>query len=242
MVPEGDARSVETITGRRGLRSYVVRAGRMTDAQRRALADLWPRYGVNEGGPLTLSDLFGREAPRVVEVGFGNGDALLALASAHPQWDFLGIEVHPPGIGRLLLGLAARELTNVRILRGDAVEAFARRLPPASVDQVNLWFPDPWPKKRHQKRRLVQPAFVADVARVLAPGGRLHLATDWEPYAEQMLAVLEGEPRLVNEAGTGRFQDGPGERPVTRFERRGRLLGHRVWDLSLRRLGDHVSG
>jgi tRNA (guanine-N7-)-methyltransferase len=203
----------------------------MTEAQRHALEALWPRYGVDGSGLLEPVDLFGRDAPRVVEVGFGNGDAMLALAEAHPDWDFLGIEVHPPGIGRLLNGLSARGLEHVRVVRGDAVAVLEGRIPEGSIDRLHVWFPDPWPKKRHHKRRLVQPDFVALIARALRPGGCVHLATDWEDYAFQMLEVLEAEPRLTNAAGPGRFADGPGERPVTRFEQRGRRLGHPVWDL-----------
>lgn len=221
----------------RSVRSYVVRAGRMTDAQRRAIDELWPRFGVEDGGRLDAASLFGRSLPLAVEVGFGNGEALLQLAAAHPERGFLGIEVYPPGVGRLLAGLAARGLENVRVLRGDAVAAFEERVRESSLDAVYVWFPDPWPKKRHQKRRLVQPALVALWARALRPGGTLHLATDWEDYALGMLQVTDAEPLLVNPAGAGCFAEGPGERPVTRFERRGRRLGHGVRDLVLVRRG-----
>ena len=231
MVSHSHDLSAQPVTGPRAVRSYVIRAGRMTEAQRRALEALWPRYGVDGSGMLEPVDLFGRDAPRVVEVGFGNGDAMLALAEAHPDWDFLGIEVHPPGIGRLLNGLSARGLEHVRVVRGDAVAVLEGRIPQGSLDRVHVWFPDPWPKKRHHKRRLVQPDFVTLIARALRPGGCVHLATDWEDYAIQMLEVLEAEPRLTNAAGPGRFSDSPGERPVTRFEQRGRRLGHPVWDL-----------
>jgi tRNA (guanine-N7-)-methyltransferase len=217
------------------VRSYVIRAGRLTGAQRRALETLASRYGLDPAGPIDPVRTYGRPAPWVVEVGFGNGEALLALAEAEPGWDFLGIEVHPPGVGRLLAGLAGRGLENVRVVRADAVAVFEHQIPAASVDRVHLWFPDPWPKTRHHKRRLVQPGFVGLVVRALKPGGLFHLATDWEPYAEHMLAVLESEPALVNAAGAGRFLDGPGERPVTRFERRGTGLGHTARDLLFRR-------
>ncbi len=219
----------------RGVRSYVVRAGRMTEAQRRAIDNLWPRYGVEGTGRIDAQVLFGRDLALAVEVGFGNGEALLELAAAHPDRGFLGIEVYPPGVGRLLQGLAARGLENVRVARDDAVRVFAERIAEASLAAVYVWFPDPWPKTRHHKRRLVQPPLVALLARALTPSGRLHLATDWEDYARQMLAVTEVEPLLVNPAGPGRFAAGPGDRPVTRFERRGRGLGHRVWDLILER-------
>lgn len=213
----------------------------MTDAQRRAIEELWPRFGVEEGGRIDAVSLFGRSLPLAVEVGFGNGDALLQLAAAYPERGFLGIDVYPPGVGRLLAGLAARGLDNVRVLRGDAVAVFEERIPESSLDAVYVWFPDPWPKKRHQKRRLVQPALVALWARALRPGGTLHLATDWEDYALGMLEVTGAEPRLVSPAGPGRFAEGPGDRPVTRFERRGRRLGHGVWDLVLVRRGDQGS-
>lgn len=222
----------------RGVRSYVVRGGRTTSAQRRAIEDLWPRYGTEGTGRLDAPALFGRDLPLAVEIGFGNGEALLELAAAHPERGFLGVEVYPPGVGRLLQALAERGIDNVRVVRDDAVRLFEERIAEGSLAAVYVWFPDPWPKKRHHKRRLVQPAFVARLARALAPGGRLHLATDWEDYAYQMLAVTGAEPLLVNPAGRGGFADGPGERPATRFERRGRGLGHPVWDLIVvRRVG-----
>jgi tRNA (guanine-N7-)-methyltransferase len=213
----------------------VIRAGRTTAAQRDALERLWPRYGVAGAGPLDPERLYGRRAPWVIEIGFGNGEALLALAGAHPNWDFLGIEVHPPGVGRLLAGLDAGGLGNVRVARQDALEVLGERVAPASVDGIHLWFPDPWPKKRHHKRRLVQPGFVALVARALKPGGWFHLATDWEDYARHMLEVCEREPLLANEAGPGRPLEGRRERPASRFERRGLELGHAVVDLCYRR-------
>lgn len=219
------------------MRSFVLRAGRATEAQRRALAELAPRYGVEGGGTLDPRALYGRRARWVIEIGFGNGDALLELAAAHPEWDFLGIEVHPPGVGRLLLGLERQGLRNVRVVREDATAVLETRLPAASVGQVNLWFPDPWPKTRHHKRRIVQPGFVAAVARILEPGGRFHLATDWEDYARHMLEVLEAEPRLENAAGPGHYQPDAGGRPVTRFHARGSRLGHGVWDLIFVRKG-----
>ncbi len=213
------------------VRSYVIRAGRLTDAQRLALETLWPRYGVEGRGIVDLDSLFGRHAPRVAEVGFGNGDALLALATAHSDTDYLGLEVYPPGIGRLLAGLVARELDNVRVLRGDAVTAFRERIPDLGLDQVNIWFPDPWPKKRHHKRRLLQPEFLALVAGKLKPGARLHLATDWEDYARHMLETADAEPSLINLAGAGRYFTGVTERPITHFQQRGQRLGNPAWDL-----------
>lgn len=215
------------------------RAGRTTAAQARALQQLWPRFGLEQAaGPLDLDAAFGRSAPRHCEIGFGDGTALAAAAAAHPDIDFLGIEVHEPGVGRLLLAIEDRELTNVRIIRHDAVEVVGRWLPAASLDRVNIFFPDPWPKKRHHKRRLIQPPFLAALHRVMRPGAVLHLATDWEHYAEQMLEVADASPGFENLAGEGRFSPRPEERPQTRFENRGLRLGHGVRDLLYRRLPD----
>ena len=180
---------------RQPVRSYVLRAGRITQAQRRALDELLPRFGIAyEASPLDLDRAFGRIAPRVLEIGFGNGDTLVALAASSPDSNFIGVEVHPPGIGHCLLAIQSKELTNVRVIAHDAVEVLASQLPPASLDEVLLYFPDPWPKKRHHKRRIVQPPFAALVASRLKQGGRFRLATDWEPYAEWMLEILNAEP------------------------------------------------
>lgn len=220
----------------RSIRSFVTRAGRVTPAQQRALEQLWPKYGVAFAPePLDTCTLFGRDAPRTVEIGFGNGENLLALSDAHPQRDFLGIEVHRPGVGRLLLALEARALSNVRVICHDAVEVLERQLPPQSISECLILFPDPWPKKRHHKRRLVQRPFVELLASRLIPGGLLRLATDWQPYAQDMLATLSAVPELVNLAADGAFVARPTERIPTRFERRGERLGHEVWDLAFRR-------
>ncbi|MFO1425877.1 MAG: tRNA (guanosine(46)-N7)-methyltransferase TrmB [Steroidobacteraceae bacterium] len=221
----------------RAIRSFVLRAGRITAAQQRALEELWPRYGVDiaPAATLDLDALFGRRAPHVVEIGFGNGDNLAALAAAHPERDYLGIEVHRPGVGRLLLAAQAAGLTNLRIACHDAVEVLQRALPPASLDEVLILFPDPWHKKRHHKRRLVQPEFVELVASRLRSGGLLELATDWEPYAQQMLEVLGASASFENVAAGGGCVPRPDWRAVTRFERRGTRLGHGVWDLAFRR-------
>jgi tRNA (guanine-N7-)-methyltransferase len=220
----------------RSIRSFVTRAGRITAAQERALAQLWPRYGVGFGpGTLDLPAVFGRSAPRTLEIGFGNGENLVTLAATHPGRDYLGIEVHRPGVGRALLALEQRAIGNVRVICHDAVEVLERQIAPGSLAEVLILFPDPWPKKRHHKRRLVQPPFVALIARALAAGGTLHLATDWEPYAQEMLAVLGAAPGLENLAPEGRFSARPVERLPTRFERRGVRLGHEVWDLTFRR-------
>ena len=207
----------------------------MTAAQRRALAELRDRYLLEfRGRPLDLDRLFGRRAPRTVEVGFGNGGALTALAAGEPARDFLGIEVYPPGVGRLLARCDEAGLANVRVAMADALDVLERWLAPSSVEEVLVWFPDPWPKKRHHKRRLVQPRFAALVHRVLQPGGTLHLATDWEPYAEHMLEVLDSSPGFSNCAAPHRYMPRSGRRRETRFESRGRSRGHRVFDMAWR--------
>ncbi len=208
------------------------RAGRTTVAQARALAELWPRYGIEEpAGRLDLDEAFGRQAPRHCEIGFGDGAALAAAAAASPEIDFLGIEVHEPGVGRLLLSVERQGLGNVRVIRHDAVEVLDRWLPANCLDRVNVFFPDPWPKKRHHKRRLIQAPFLASLHRVMRPGAVLHMATDWENYAEQMLEVADAFPGFTNVAGEGHYSERPEERPETRFEKRGLRLGHGVRDL-----------
>lgn len=220
----------------RPIRSFVTRAGRITPAQQRALATLWPKYGLDTlEERLDLERLFARAAPRTLEIGFGNGENLLALAAAHPDRDYLGIEVHRPGVGRLLLGLEEHRLGNVRLICRDAVEVLERHIAPASLEEILILFPDPWPKKRHHKRRLIQPAFVAQLAGALVPGGVLRCATDWQPYALEMLAIVGAASELTNLAADGGFVPRPAERPPTRFERRGERLGHEVWDLAFRR-------
>jgi len=207
----------------------------MTDAQERAWRELWPRFGLEAGDePIDLPMVFGRDAPRTLEIGFGNGETLLALAAAHPERDFVGIEVHRPGVGHLMLRADQAGLTNLRVICRDAVEVLQHCIPEASVDEILLYFPDPWPKKRHHKRRIVQPGFVALVARRLKQGGTFRMATDWEHYAWQMLEVASACPTLRNESAEG-FGPRPESRPVTRFERRGQRLGHGVWDLAFRR-------
>jgi len=214
----------------RAIRSYVLRAGRMGSGQTRALQDLGPRFVLPfSAAPLDFAALFGREAPVVLEIGFGMGNATADIAQRLPGTDFLGVEVHPPGVGALLRQIGERRLTNLRIVQHDAVEVLAAMVPPASLTGIHIFFPDPWHKKRHHKRRLIQPAFVAALVRHLAPGGTLHCATDWEPYAQQMLDVLSAEPMLANT--TARYAPRPEVRPLTKFEARGRSLGHGVWDL-----------
>lgn len=215
---------------RRTIRSFVVRAGRMGTGQVRALETLGPRFVLPyAAAPLDPRAVFGRVAPLVVEIGFGMGAATAEVAAAEPGVDILGIEVHPPGVGALLQRIEAQSLANVRIVRHDAVDVLAHMVAPASLAGVRVWFPDPWPKKRHHKRRLLQPAVVRLVAERLAPGGFLHAATDWEPYADEMLATLSAEPLLAN-AGAG-FVARPASRPETKFEARGLRLGHAVRDL-----------
>jgi tRNA (guanine-N7-)-methyltransferase len=220
----------------RPIRSFVLRQGRMTDAQREALDSLLPRYRLALGDEsLNLPSIFGRHAPVVLEIGFGNGDALAALAAAHPEWDFIGVEVHRPGVGALLQKLAAANLANVRVAVTDVMEVLAR-LPLASLHAVHLFFPDPWPKKRHHKRRLLQPNFARQVSELLAPGGYFHCATDWPDYAEQMLSVLSATPGLANAAPHGGYSERPLSRPVTRFERRGEREGRPARDLLYRKV------
>lgn len=220
----------------RAIRSFVTRAGRITQAQQRALEVSWPKYGV-EFSParLDLDALFGRSAPRVVEIGFGNGENLATLASAHPERDYLGIEVHRAGVGRLMLAAEAAQLANVRIACHDAVEVFERQLAPGSLDEVLILFPDPWHKKRHHKRRLIQAPFVTLLASRMKAGSVLRLATDWEPYALQMLEVLGTCADFVNLSRDGGFIERAPERVTTRFEKRGARLGHGVWDLAFQR-------
>jgi len=213
----------------------VCRPGRITDAQRRALAIHWARFGVEIQGPLDPGKVFGRRGPLYLEIGFGMGDALMEMALADTEGNYLGAEVYEPGIGKLLNGLNARDIGNVRIMRGDGVEILARCIPQDSLDGVFLYFPDPWPKKRHHKRRLVQPDFVALVSSRLRPGGRFELATDWADYAHHMLRTLEAAPGLENTAGSGNFAPRPNHRPVTKFERRGQGKGHGIWDFVFRR-------
>lgn len=216
------------------VRSYVLRAGRLGPGQQRALAELGPRFVLPFAEqPPDWAAVFGRSAPLVVEIGFGMGDATAQVAAATPATDFIGIEVHAPGVGALLKRVGEAGLTNLRIVRHDAVEVLQRMIAPASLAGLHLWFPDPWPKKRHHKRRLLQGPVVALLASRLAPGGYLHCATDWRDYAEQMLQRLSAEPALANTAAG--FAPRPAWRPQTKFEARGLKLGHGVWDLLFRR-------
>ncbi len=220
----------------RSIRSYVLRQGRMTRAQARAYGTLLPRYGIPFARePLDLAALFGRAAPKIVEIGSGMGETTALIAQENPDKDYLAIEVHSPGIGSLLRRIDALGLVNVRVIQHDGVDVLEWMVPPESLEGVHIFFPDPWPKKRHHKRRLIQPPFVALLARRLKPGGYVHIATDWQDYAEHILTVLSQEPRLANAAGHG-FAPRPASRPPTKFEERGRRLGHGVWDVLFRRV------
>ena len=215
----------------RRIRSFVRREGRLTTGQRRALEHLWPLYGIEGEDRLDLDGVFGHQAPRTLEIGFGNGASLAQMAEDAPELDFLGIEVHRPGIGHLLQEVEARGLRNVRVMNRDAVEVLERQIPAASLDRVLLFFPDPWHKKKHHKRRILQPRFIDLLARALRPGGRFHMATDWQDYAEHMLAEMDQAGDFRNVAGPGQYAAKPTYRPTTKFERRGQRLGHGVWDL-----------
>lgn len=216
------------------IRSFVLRQGRISSAQQRYHDEAMPRYGLPyAAAPLDLASVFGRVAPKILEIGCGMGETTAQIAAAHPENDYLGIEVHTPGVGSLLKEIATRELANLRVIQHDAVEVVRDMIRPDTLAGVHIYFPDPWPKKRQQKRRLIQSPFVALLTSRLAPGGYLHCATDWEEYAQQMLAVLSAEPLLANTA-TG-FAPRPAWRPQTKFETRGLRLGHGVWDVLFQR-------
>lgn len=221
-------------TFRRPIRSFVLRQGRYSVAQQRAREALLPRFGIPfQSVPLDFDVVFGREAPRILEIGFGMGETTAAIAQAMPEYDFLAIEVHTPGVGSLLKLIDERGLTNCRIVQHDAAEVAAQMIPTASLGGIHVFFPDPWPKKRHHKRRLLQPGFVHCLALLLSAGGYLHAATDWEDYATAILAACAAESLLENSAQG--FAQRPDYRPLTKFERRGLGLGHGVWDVIFRR-------
>lgn len=242
-----------TDSNHRPIRSFVRREGRLTKGQQRALDDLWSQFGIDSAGPDTLEavrlaqpepmldfgSLFNAEPDSgrqiVLEIGFGNGASLAEMATAQPDVDYLGIEVHRPGVGNLMRLLAERDLHNVRVICDDAVQVLKHRIPDASLDRVQLFFPDPWHKARHHKRRILSPDFAALVAQKLKPGGIFHLATDWENYAEQMMEVLSAAPGYQNLAGNNEYSPRPEWRPLTKFEQRGQRLGHGVWDLLFKR-------
>jgi len=227
-----------TVTeGVRKVRSFVLRQGRFTEAQQRAFDDLWPRFGLDyapderAGSPRDFDATFGRSAKRILEIGFGNGDAFRYSTQRDPARDHIGIEVHAPGVGRLLNALARDDAHNARLYHHDAVEVLEHEVADGALDEIRIYFPDPWHKKRHHKRRLVNPGFAALLVRKLAADGRLHLATDWQDYAEQMWDVLDATHGIVNRAGARGAVPRPDWRPQTHFETRGQKLGHGVWDL-----------
>jgi tRNA (guanine-N7-)-methyltransferase len=223
-----------TISTHRSIRSYVLRQGRVSNAQQRAYDTLLPKFGIPYSKqPLELNQVFGRSAPKILEIGFGMGETTAAIAAAHPKNDYLGIEVHTPGVGGLLKRIDEHGLTNVRVIQHDAVEVLQHMIAPASLSGIHVFFPDPWPKKRHHKRRLLQHAFVALLESRMQSGAYLHIATDWQEYAEQALAVLSAEPMLTNTAEG--YAPRPDYRPLTKFEQRGLKLGHGVWDIVFKR-------
>lgn len=223
----------------RQIRSFVRRQGRLTKGQQQALTTLWPRWGLDfQPAPLTLATLFTREAPVVMEIGFGMGDSLVAMAKQHPQYNFLGVEVHLPGVGACLSALAAADIHNLRVVCHDAIEVLQQMISDNSLSRVQLYFPDPWHKARHHKRRIVQEHFVSLVARKLKLGGQLHIATDWQPYAEAIVQVIAQVDALRNCSTTGDYVEKPAFRPQTKFERRGERLGHGVWDLLFEKVAE----
>lgn len=221
----------------RHIRSFVLRQGHLSVAQKRAVDELMPRYGIPyKSAPLDLDSAFGRSPPKILEIGFGMGTATAEIAQAHPENDYLALEVHTPGVGNLLKLIEERQINNIRIIQHDAVEVLRDMIADGAFDGVHIFFPDPWHKARHNKRRLIQAPFVAQLVQKLKPGGYIHAATDWQDYAEQMLAVFSAEPRLENTAAD--YAPRPDYRPLTKFEQRGLRLGHGVWDLVFRRKKD----
>lgn len=223
---------ITTNSEHRQIRSFVRREGRLTRGQQRALEELWPVYGIDNGNTLIkLNKEFNRDAPKVLEIGFGNGHSLVQMAVDFPENDYLGIEVHRPGVGSLLLLLREKKLNNVRVMCDDAVDILKHRIEDHSLDRIQIFFPDPWHKKRHHKRRIIQMDFIALIARKLKPGGILHMATDWENYAHHMTEVMKQMLEFENTCKNGDYVERPVYRPLTKFEQRGQRLGHQVWDL-----------
>jgi tRNA (guanine-N7-)-methyltransferase len=217
---------------KRPIRSFVLRTGRKTPSQERAYEQLWPQYGLTiADGMLDFHTLFGRNGDVVIEIGFGMGDSLVEMALAAPEQDFIGIEVHTPGVGRIMNLIEEHQLKNLRVYTEDAVQVLEQCVPDESLAKVQIFFPDPWHKKKHNKRRIVQPEFIQKLRKKLKPGGIIHLATDWEDYALHMMEVMSVAEGLVNQAGASAYSAKPAFRPVTKFERRGQKLGHGVWDL-----------
>lgn len=228
--------SVSGATRRRPVRSYVRREGRLTPAQKRALENYLSEYEFPQSeAAVDLAAIFGRRAPTTLEIGFGNGDALAELAAAHPERNYIGVEVHRPGVGHLLMRIEKAGLENVRVANRDGTQVLRNEIPDDSLDEILVYFPDPWPKERHHKRRLIQSEFALMVSAKLAVGGRLELATDWGEYAEQMQGVLRGTPGLESLGENGGYTERPSWRPETRFEVRGQRKGHEIFDLAYRR-------
>lgn len=218
------------------IKSFVMRPGRLTTGQRTAVEQLWAQKGLNIGdGQLDAEQVFNRKAALVLEIGFGMGQSLIDMCRSQPEKNFVGVEVHLPGVGRTLSEIQRQGIENLRIYKEDAVEVLEQAIADASLDQVQLFFPDPWHKKRHHKRRIVQEGFVSLIEKKLKMGGHFHMATDWQPYAEHMLEVMEATPGFNNCAGDGQYHPRPDYRPVTKFEQRGQNLGHGVWDLIFKR-------
>lgn len=233
----GESNMIRPEFSRRDIRSFVIRGGRITDAQQKAFGLYWPVYGLQlRDGLVNVQQLFGNNRPVVLEIGYGMGDSLLAMAQQQAEHNYIGIEVHPPGVGRLVNEAGKLALANLKTYCADAIDVLTDCIPPASLTRVQLYFPDPWHKKRHHKRRIVQPEFVTLVASRLQEGGIFHLCTDWTPYGEQMLEILQGCPLLKNLSPTATYVEQPTWRPETKFERRGERLGHDVHDLLFQKI------
>jgi len=221
---------------KKSIRSFVIRAGRMTDGQKNAFQQYWPKYGVSLfSGAFTPCEQFGRKAPVVLEIGFGMGDSLQQMAINEPDKDFIGIEVHPPGVGRLIFTAGETGVDNLKVYMADATDVLEDCIGDASLDRVQIYFPDPWHKKKHHKRRIIQPEFVQKIRAKLKHGGLLHFATDWQNYAEHMLEVMNAADGYSNSQANGGYSPRPDYRPITKFEKRGERLGHGVWDLIYQR-------
>lgn len=235
--PSANDSNEEQTANKRTIRTFVMRSGRMTPGQEKALDEQWAVLGIEiSQGMLDFNDVFGRQAPTVMEIGFGMGDSLLAMAKAAPDTNFIGVEVHRPGVGRLLNNLTKEGISNVRVFKEDALDVLAKCIPDGSLECLQLFFPDPWHKKKHHKRRMVQPEFAQKLRAKLRVGGNFHMATDWEPYAEHMMEVMSAAEGYQNREGEGQFAPQPEHRPVTKFQRRGEKLGHGVWDIVFERV------